>query len=94
MGKEINQTRWTEQREHVPDGKMGEKLLKDRRLEMDRKSRRNVDGNMSVQWDKCTDSNFEDSNYTETVNIFDILAMYVVSYIPKEVTMGEVIPKT
>ena len=44
-----------------------------------------MDGNVSVQWDKCTDSNFEDSNYTETVNIFDILAMYVVSYIAKEV---------
>ena len=35
-----------------------------------------------IKLDKCTDSNCEDSNNTETVNMFDILAMYVVSYIP------------
>ena len=27
-----------------------------------------------IQWDKCTDSNCEDLNYTETLNIFEILA--------------------
>ena len=47
-----------------------------------------------MQWDNCADFYFKDSNSTETVNIFDILAMYVVSYIPKEVPMGEVFRKT
>ena len=34
------------------------------------------------KWDKCTYSNWEDLNYTLTINIFNILALYVVSYTP------------
>ena len=35
-----------------------------------------------VQWDKCTDSNCEDSKYSLTTQVFDILALYIVLYTP------------
>ena len=38
--------------------------------------------NQHIQWDKWTDSNHDDSNYTETTNIFNFLALYVVLYYP------------
>ena len=53
-----------------------------------------VTSTQGLQWNKCTDLNCEDSNNTGTVNIFDILVMYIVSYIPKEVPMGKVLPQT
>ena len=48
VGEEMNQTGWIEQGEQVPDGKIGEKLMMDRRVKMDKKSRRDMDGNVSV----------------------------------------------
>ena len=35
-----------------------------------------------LQWDKCKDSNCEDSIYTKTSKLSTFLAMYIVSYIP------------
>ena len=35
-----------------------------------------------VQWDKCKDSNCEDSIYTKTSKLSTFLAMYIVLYIP------------
>ena len=35
-----------------------------------------------IQWDKCKDSNCEDSIYTKTSKLSTFLAMYVVLYIP------------
>ena len=37
---------------------------------------------LGVQWDRCKDSNCEDSIYTKTSKLSTFLAMYVVSYIP------------
>ena len=48
MGEGINQTGWIEHGEQVPDEKMGEKLMMDRRVEMDKKSRRDMARNVSV----------------------------------------------